>query len=96
MKHRTQAEIDEQIKWLRENRSKIRKVNGFGDDNHAAIAAQIEVLEDGLSEDDVDDNHSSGDWADHEHDNAREVVNWRDYGGDESKPSEAWAALVRP
>lgn len=93
---RTNEEIQAEIKWLKENKPKISRYTLFNDDNHAAIDAQIAVLEDGLGEDDVFDLAENEGWNDHVRDNAMDAAMWID-GDDELKPSheDNWGSIVK-
>jgi hypothetical protein len=52
---KTQKEIDDEIKALKTVRPKIKPRSSFGDDNLAAVDAQIEVLEQDLDSDEIYD-----------------------------------------
>ena len=94
IKERTQDQIDEQIKWLMDNKRQIPQTTAFGDDNWAKIDAQIAVLKEVMDEDEVADKLDNGDWTESEAEAAREAVAWRDDGDDSAQPSEAWSSLV--
>lgn len=93
---RTDAEIQVEIKWLKENKPKIGRWDSLGADNHAAIDAQIKTLE--QRADDV----AIYDWADIENwdhyatRKARDAAEWLE-GYDECKPSakDNWGGLVK-
>jgi hypothetical protein len=83
----TQHQITAEIEALREQVKIVRKVSAFGDDNVAAIEAQIKVLEENYDEDDIDDFI-----GDDQQDAARDALAWMD--GDEGEsPSESWEPL---
>ncbi len=50
----TKRDVTAQIKALREIMPKVVHFNFFGDDNHAAIEAQIEVLRSEMHDDEID------------------------------------------
>ena len=87
-------EIDEEVKKLKEMKPKVRHNNFFGDDNHAAIDAQIEVLENDLDQDDIDGKFDDGDWDDHERSNAEEALNWKEEESEDGSPSSQWEELI--
>jgi hypothetical protein len=53
---KSQEVINKEIEALKEIKPRVREYNFFGDSNHEAIEAQIKVLEDLMSEDDIWDN----------------------------------------
>lgn len=79
---KTQEQIDEQIRLLKEARPKVVPYSMFGNDNLAMLDAQVRVLEKDMDEDDIWDR-----WDRDEEDmdirsNAEEALNWRDETGD--------------
>ncbi len=70
----TPERVQQEIATLQEIKPRVRRRNFFGDDNHAAIDAQIAVLKNGLDEDAID-----AQWSDNEHtlDSALEALAWR-------------------
>lgn len=50
---KTKEEIDKQITALKEIRPKVRPHSAFGDDNLAALDAQVDVLENSLDSADI-------------------------------------------
>jgi len=91
---KTQDEINEEIKKLREMKPKVRRYTRFGDDNHEAIDAEIQVLEENVTEDDTYRWEEDGDFSQHACESARSAILWRDGDEDES-PSESWELLVK-
>lgn len=69
------AAIKAQIAALRELKPKVRHSSGFGNDHHAAIDAQIEVLEDNLSQTEINDRTAFED--DDDYDDAEELGKWK-------------------
>ena len=91
---RDQHEIDDEVKKLKEMKPRVRHFTFFNDDNHAAIDAQIEVLEDDLDQDDIDGKYDDGDWSDNERSNAEQALNWREEEPEEGSPSSQWEELI--
>jgi hypothetical protein len=90
---RTPAEIAQEVKTIREMKPKIRQHTAFGDDNHASIDAQVNVLDNGLTEDQV--------YSEYGEDDGESIVMaaldalfWLE-GSKDNKPSEDWASLVK-
>jgi hypothetical protein len=86
-KPKTQAQIDKEIKALKDIKPRVRQCTGFGDNNWDAIDAQIRVLEEHMDEDDVyvnfpvqegeegDEDYSDG-CPQNVHDSALEAARW--------------------
>lgn len=91
----TEEEIQEQVTWLKTNKRKIVQINAFEEDNWAKIDAEIKVLENALSEDEVIDLRESEEWTDGQYDSAMSALAWRDEGDSEAKPSANWSGLVK-
>lgn len=103
----TQADVDAEIAKLNELREKISVTHPFtvfGDDNVAAIDAQIEVLTERMDEDEVcdrfpgeeSDNDEDDDAAiadPHVHNAARDALDWLTGDSDEL-PSAGWSSLT--
>jgi hypothetical protein len=81
--------IEAEIKWLCDNKPLIRQRNGFGEDLHAAIDAQIRVLEERMDNDAVFDEWDEGSSL---LDSALDALRWLE--GDGGKPSEGWKELL--
>lgn len=103
----TPEQISEEILALINFKQLVRRFSGFGDDNHAAIDAQREVLSEGLSMNDIYDRFGSdeddleeGDFDDgfdqHQLDCAIEAHDWMtgERAIDEGRPSEGWKVLL--
>jgi hypothetical protein len=88
----TYEEIQEEIKRLKTMKPNVLSMSVFGDDHHAAINAQIQVLEDGLDEDAAYEENMDNE------DNIREAAEaaarWSE-GDEDNAPSEDWKSLVR-
>lgn len=94
---KTKEQIESEIKALREMKPSVRHRTMFGDDNHAAIDAQIKVLEEGMSEDAIYDEWPEDEEDAHERDHARDAATWRDSDDPEDgAPSVGWKELVQP
>lgn len=91
---RPKEEITAEIEALTTMKPTVLHHSKFGDDHHAAIDAQVQVLEDGLSEDDVYDEFPEGDFADNIRDSALDAARWAE-GDSDDVPSEQWKDLVR-
>ena len=86
-------QITAEITKLKEMKPRVRHFSGFGDDHHAAIDAQVRVLEQGLSEDDVYTEFEDG--AENVLDAACTAAQW--LAGEEldiETPSEEWECLL--
>lgn len=105
MKKPTKAQIKKEIAALRKMKPRVLHYSGFGDDHHAAIDAQIHVLENGLGSNEVYDlqcecemNECAGDDGIEWHREnifsaANEVIGWRE-GEEEISPTENWKPLM--
>lgn len=92
MKTPTAKEIEKEIATLKDMAPRIRQEDAFGGDNRAKIEAQIEALDDLMSENECDDKEESGDWDSDVASEARAAVQWMD--GEEDKPSDGWKSLL--
>jgi hypothetical protein len=90
----SQDEINKTIEQLREIKPKVRHKSLFGDDNRAAIGAQIEVLENNLSEDGIFDRWPSPDDDISIREAALTAREWLDGKEIEEGLVEAWQTLV--
>lgn len=91
---RTKKEANAQIKELRRivKLKTFRRRTLFGDDNVAAINAQIEVLKEGLSEGDVDDRQDNETYSEHTAYIARDAAQWL-HGHTDQPPAAGWKGL---
>lgn len=100
----TPEAVAAEIAKLREMKPYVRARTGFGDDNHEAIDAQIEVLEKRLTDsaiydrfqpidDESGEPDESGAGA-HALDNALEARRWLE-GEEKDAPSVGWSELDR-
>jgi hypothetical protein len=105
IKKPTPKVVAENIAWLKANKAKIPRYNAWGDDNWAKIEAELEVLEQDLSEeeidnrshfedeDDADAEDDSKDWTFVQRESAQFTRQWLD-GDEDIPPSENWSGLV--
>ncbi len=82
-------QIQTEISTLKGIEPKVRRYTYFGDDNRAAVRAQIAVLENILTEQEI---YEQG-WSDHEENSAQDALAWM-LGDEPVPPSESWADLV--
>lgn len=87
---RSEKVINKEIEKLKALKPRVRERSGFGDDNHAAIDGQINVLKDHLDIRDIDA------WpvSSYVRDSAIEAHEWL-WSERKEPPSEGWAELVR-
>lgn len=99
-----QQQIETEIATLKAIKPKVRKHTAFGDNNHDAIDAQIEVLEGRMTEAKVFDRFESSGSDDCDYDENRgeraldmalEAFRWMD-GENEEAPSVGWKELTQP
>jgi hypothetical protein len=88
---RSKEEVQKEIETLREMKPKVRQFSAFGDDHHAAIDAQIEVLQEGLDDCDVYERFEED--ASNILDEAIHALEWMSGEKDEA-PSVDWKDLV--
>lgn len=92
----TDKEIKKEIAQLKELKPDVRRFNVFNDDNHAKIDAQIRVLEEDLSEDDIYDEWPAEDGQDEVLRNSSlDARKWLDGESEDGAPSEGWAILAK-
>lgn len=97
---RSQKEIDAELKRLTELKDQVPQYTMFGDDNRAAIEAQIEVLSEELDLDDIyqrsvedEDDDDDSKWNLHTRDSALTAFQWLSEEEDEL-PSKGWSEIV--
>lgn len=87
---KSKTEIDAEIAALKEVKPKVPHFNAFREDNHAAINAQILVLERQMNDKTVfivfDDSNYL--WA------AEEALDWMNGEPESAAPSKNWQELV--
>lgn len=101
---KTDAQIEAEIAALEAIKPGVRERTFFGDDNHAAIDAQIRVLRERMDSgklhdvfgdpaesmdgDEIDDD--AIDFDQHALDSALEALDWMTGDSDQQSPSEGW------
>jgi len=73
---KTEKQIAKEIEALKTVRPNVRPITFFGDDNLAALDAQIQVLEKDMDEDDVWDEWPEEEQDQHVRESACHAVNW--------------------
>ena len=95
---RTREECNAEVDKLEAMKPNVRMMTAFGDNNHDAIDAQIDVLR-GYMDDDIfnDEYGDNEDVTDHVRDSAQYAFDWMNEMNDdtESSPSEDWIGLVQ-
>ena len=98
----SKKDIKTEIKKLKELKPHVPRMTAFGEDNYAAIEAQIEVLEKDMDEDDIEGRWPINDPDNEEeinnenmrlYENARDAFNWLNGEAEEGSPYEGWAEL---
>jgi len=91
----TVDEVREELAKLEAIKDRVRAYSGFGDNNRAAIRADIYVLKEHLRghPPDVDNLESIYEYGSHEFNSARSTLEWIE-GEEEMSPSKGWADLV--
>ena len=89
---RTPEELDEEISLLAKLRGIIPARSWFGADNHAAIDAQIRVLRERLSREDVEEIWDRDGVNLYVFCSVLDAADW--LNGDEFAPSEEWLGMV--
>jgi len=87
-----QEQVKAEIEKLKEMKPKIRRYTAFGEDNRAAIEAQIRVLERGWDFKEIYDRYDDNE---HELDAAMDARDWLIGESDEKSLSENWQGLVQ-
>lgn len=91
---RKPAEVEAEAQKLIEMKPRVRQQTAFGDDNHAAIEAQIDVLQRLVSEDAIYEMYPDDEADAHTRDAAMQAYEWK-MGREEEAPSDSWAPLAR-
>jgi hypothetical protein len=84
----TKEQIEQEIERLEDLKLNVSHYSTFGDDNRAQIAAQIEVLVEGLSSDDIADRY-----IDEIYEAAISAWDWLENAHDDDTLSQDWEAL---
>jgi hypothetical protein len=82
--------IQDQLTKLKEMKPKVRHFSMFGDDNQAAIEAQIQVIEKDMTEDDIYDEYESY----YDIHSALEARQWLDGDSEYVTLTENWEGLI--
>lgn len=90
MKKPTELQIEKEIVALKYCETRVRPTTAFGESNTEAIRVQIRVLEDRMSDDEINDT-----WGDDERllGMAIEAMNW--LRGEAGLQSEEWKPLLQ-
>jgi hypothetical protein len=98
---KTKKERERELKRYRSMQPFIPKRSGFGHDNEGTVAAQIDVIENDLSEDEIEDRYYVDETAEEYCEGDNDVWNealyarqWLDGDEDES-PSQGWEPVVK-
>ena len=88
----TPEEVQAEIKKLKEMKPKVRHHTGFGDDNWAAIEADIDVLTNDLDQDTIYDLYGE---SDYELESCLYARDWLDGSGEPPSGPDGWGSLVK-
>ncbi len=91
----TIKQVEDEVAALQKIKLTIRRFSASNDDHHAAIDMQIEVLEQGLSEDDVRDRHDDEEFPDNVLDAGIEAALWMVAESEEASLVDPWKSLVK-
>lgn len=89
----SEARIEQEIEALVKMKPTVLRRSGFGDDHHAAIEAQIEVLRERMDQDDVDDNYA--DAEDNVRSSVQDAFAWLQGEHESEALTDDWESLVR-
>jgi len=98
MKKPSKKQIDAEIKKLKNVKPRVPHANYFGDDNYEKIDAQITVLQEGLTENDVYDRFDDPEEPDKTCDlvsNARDAAMWLIGEAEDGAPSKGWEEIAK-
>jgi len=95
---KTKEQIDTEIETLRKMKPNVRRRSAFGDDHHHAIEAQMSVLREMMSTDNIYDAYGDESADEFEQNVLDEAINARDWMmgelAEDNAPSAGWAGLV--
>jgi hypothetical protein len=94
MRKPTQTEIQAEINKLEDMKPRVLRRSFFGDDHHAAIEFQIEILQGDVDRDEVEDKLDNGEIQQNVFDAGREALDWME-GEIDDTPSDSWKTLIR-
>jgi len=94
---KTPTQIKQEADALEKMKPDVRSTSAFGDDHHAAIDAQIEVLRNNMSEDEIYDAFGDEDADNFAQNVLDEAVHAREwiFGDRQKAPSEEWVELIQ-
>lgn len=98
---KTEQQINDEIAALKLIKPQVREYTAFGDSNHEAIDAQIEVLEKRMSGDDVHDSYQPDETNEDDERSesvffaALEAHDWMRGTSDDEPPSDGWRSAVK-
>jgi transcription elongation GreA/GreB family factor len=90
----TLAEQQAEIEALTELMPKVCQRTAFGDNNIAAIEAQIEVIEKRMSYDQIADREDDETWNEFVASSARDARAWLDGDSEDGPQSQGWKELT--
>lgn len=93
MKKPTEKQIGMEIAKLRAMKPSVRRYTTFGDDNWAKIDAQIQALEEGMTDEDTYDEWPDNSQGDVRY-NAQDAIFWAN-GKEKEAPSKGWKRLTK-
>ncbi len=96
----TRAQQLKEMEKLQKIRPKVPQCSGFGDDHHAGIDAQINVIDGEMNDDQIYGEYGDGDNPEGSSEKPRSVLEcaldcrrWID--GEDKAPSESWKEIAR-
>ena len=95
MKKPSAKQIEAEIETLRTMKPTVLMESRFGDNHHDAIDAQIDVLMNGMTEDNVYDACENDGLKDNVKDAMLEAAQWVNGESEDGTPSNGWKELVR-
>jgi hypothetical protein len=92
----TREQIIAEADKLKAMKPNVLRSSHFGDDHHAAIDVQIDVLKGRIRQENIDDEQESGDMPDNVADAARGALAWMNGEETDSNetPSQEWESLL--
>jgi len=95
MKIPNTKEIEAEIETLKAMKPTVVRQSMFGDNHWNSIDAQIHVLTERMTEDEVYDNYENKGYADNVREGAIEAAQWLVGENEYGAPSKEWKSLVR-
>ena len=90
---KSEEQIKKQIEALEKIRPNVRPYSAFGDDNLAALDAQIKVLKDDMDNDDIWDEWPEEEADLHTRDSAFEARRWPDDEAESDNLAKDWPLI---